>query len=74
MKLEDKQRLKRFWQAKVLLVTSAIGVISFSIITNVSVALNLYKSCWVISSKILETLSWQAFRRFLLKILEVHAA
>jgi hypothetical protein len=44
MKLEDKQRLKRFWQAKVLLVTSAIGVISFSIITNVSVALNLYSS------------------------------
>jgi hypothetical protein len=42
MKLEDKQRLKRFWQAKVLLVTSAIGGMTFAIITRVLVILNLH--------------------------------
>jgi hypothetical protein len=44
MKLEDKQRLKRFWQAKVLLLTSAIGGMTFVIITRVPVILNLHDS------------------------------
>jgi hypothetical protein len=44
MKLEDKQHLKRFWQAKALLLTSAIGGMTFAIITRVPVILNLHDS------------------------------